>query len=285
MKRVLALVLFAVVSPVQGQDVQLVQARQDVRSPRTETAEQRKDQSTPKSSTEDPFAPTTDSFEGMAVLLLVTAPFTVPPFFLNDNYSSKGVFLSYPYAEKWDGVMQMEPGLEKEGKTPDTWSRLMSLRVAAENGNDFTGLNRVGLVFLADTMTRLGIGGSVNFYEEKRDNLPPDQLTIGDVNVLFRFAQSQHWQWRTGLGFRWMHDHTQTDYGFNFVYGFEWFPHEPLTLGMQFEAGTLGNTGVIRCTSRMGFNWKHAEIYAGYDYLQIGGTELHGPMIGLRLWY
>lgn len=285
MKRILAFLLMMAACPVWGQDGQLVQARQDVRSPRVETAEPKKEQSTPKSSTEDPFAPNTDSFEGMVVLLLVTAPFTVPPFFLNDNYTNKGVFLSYPYAEKWDGIMQMEPELMKDGKTPDTWSRLMSLRVAAENGNDFTGLNRVGLVFLADTMTRFGIGGSVNFYEEKRDNLPPDQLTIGDVNVLFRFAQSQHWQWRTGLGLRWMHDHTQTDYGFNFVYGFEWFPHDPITVGMQLEAGTLGNTGVIRFTSRMGLVWKHAEAYVGYDYLQIGGTELHGPMVGLRLWY
>ncbi|MFO0815909.1 MAG: hypothetical protein U0796_22040 [Gemmatales bacterium] len=212
-------------------------------------------------------------------------PYSWPHYFLGDDFTDKGAFLSYPYAEKWNGVMQREHDRKWEGETPDTWNRLMSYRVSVENGNDFMGLNRVGIQFLADTMLRLGIGGSVNFYEEKRDNLPPDQLTIGDVNVLFRFAQSQHWQWRTGLGFRWMHDHTQTDYGFNFVYGFEWFPHEPLTLGMQFEAGTLGNTGVIRCTSRMGFNWKHAEIYAGYDYLQIGGTELHGPMIGLRLWY
>jgi hypothetical protein len=281
MKRMLAFLLMMAACPVWGQDGQLVQARQDVRSPRTDSS------SSPTSSSSS--SSTLDAEEteliGKLFLIALATPFYVPYSATGDDYSNHAVFLSYPYAEKWDGIMQMEPELMKDGKTPDTWSRLMSLRVAAENGNDFTGLNRVGLVFLADTMTRFGIGGSVNFYEEKRDNLPPDQLTIGDVNVLFRFAQSQHWQWRTGLGLRWMHDHTQTDYGFNFVYGFEWFPHDPITVGMQLEAGTLGNTGVIHFTSRVGLVWKHAEAYVGYDYLQIGGTELHGPMVGLRLWY
>jgi hypothetical protein len=281
MNRMLAIVLCLFTVSLHGQEGSLSQAREDVRSPRTDSAP-RKDSS---KDCNDPTSSDTDSVEAKLIFHTLMLPYYIPHFTLVDDYYDKGAFLSYPYAEKWNGVMQREHDRCWDGETPDTWNRLMSYRVSVENGNDFLGLNRVGIQFLADTMLRLGIGGSVNFYEEKREGLPPDQLIIGDVNVLFRFAQSPRWQWRSGLGLRWMDDHRQTDYGFNFVYGVEWFPLDPITVGMQLEAGTLGNTGVIRFTSRIGLVWKHAEAYVGYDYLQIGGAELAGPMIGLRVWY
>lgn len=161
----------------------------------------------------------------------------------------------------------------------------MSVRASVEDGNNFNGMNRLGIVFLADTATRIGIGGGVHMYEEKREGQSPDKVTIGDVNVLFRFAQSDQTQYRAGLGARFLDDSKQTDWGFNFVYGFDWFPKQPWSIGTQLETGTLGNAWVFRATGRVGLVWKYSEVYAGYDYLRIGSTELQGPMLGLRIWF
>jgi len=38
-------------------------------------------------------------------------------------------------------------------------------------------------------------------------------------------------------------------------------------------------------TGGAGVNWTHAELFAGYDYLNIGGVALQGLFVGLRLWF
>lgn len=274
-----SMIMVCLMTSTSAQEGRLEAVRQDVRSPATES---------PRSSSSSASANSDEDLDGLLAYVgcyVVATPFAVPYYMLGDSYSNKGVFLAYPYAEKWRGIMQMEVGLTKDGVTPDTWSRLMSVRASVEEGNNFNGINRVGITFLADTMLRLGIGGSVQLYEEKQQANSPDQLTIGDVNALFRFAQSDRTQFRAGIGTRFLNDTRRTDWGINFVYGFEFFPHDPWTFGTQLETGTLGNAWVFRSTTRLGVNWKRAEAYLGYDYLRIGSTELQGPMVGLRLWF
>jgi len=97
-----------------------------------------------------------------------------------DNYEPT-TFVAYPYAEGWPGLLQI--GMERnkrEGIVPSTWEHLMSVRVSVEEGNNFNAINRLGVAFLADTMTHIGMGGSVNRYEETRNGHPYDNLTIGD---------------------------------------------------------------------------------------------------------
>ena len=31
--------------------------------------------------------------------------------------------------------------------------------------------------------------------------------------------------------------------------------------------------------------WHGCEIFTGYDFLRIGGTNLQGPMVGVRFWF
>lgn len=202
-----------------------------------------------------------------------------------DNYEPAN-FVAYPYADGWPGLMQI--GMErnkKDGVVPSTWEHLMSIRASLEEGNNFDGINRLGLVFLVDTMTHLGLGGSIHWYEESVAGRQTDQLAIGDFNLYWRHFQSITTQSRFGLGARFLSDKVQTDWGFNMVYALDWFPAQPVTIGMQLEAGTLGNAWVFRATGRMGLAWKYSEIYAGYDNMHIGSQVLQGPMVGLRVWF
>lgn len=282
-------VLLCFSGSVLAQDGRLESVRSEVRTPKADTpsASSTSSGSNPSDHSSS-FLEEDDDLSKLgayAAFYVVTSPFTIPVAMVGDDYRSNAVFNSYPYAERWDGLMQMGRGEMIDGVSPASWDHLLSVRAAAEAGTDFSGVNRLGLSFLVDTMTRFGIGGSVQFFEEDKRALETDRLVIGDINALFRFAQSQRWQYRAGIGMRFMDDRKQTDLGFNFVYGWEWFPKEPYTFSAQLEAGTLGNASVFRATGRMSLVWKHAEAYVGYDYLRIGSTDLQGPMIGLRLWF
>ena len=55
----------------------------------------------------------------------------------------------------------------------------------------------------------------------------PDQLWLGDVNVVYRCAQIPILQMRTGLGMNWLADEFGSDVGFNFTYSGDFFPADP----------------------------------------------------------
>jgi hypothetical protein len=45
---------------------------------------------------------------------------------------------------------------------------------------------------------------------------------------------------RTGLGFNWLDDPIDTNFGFNFTYGADLFPRRPWVLSATIDWGTLG---------------------------------------------
>lgn len=293
MKAVFTIFIGFLTTVALAQEGKLDSVRTEVRNPRSDppsqpSSEPPKDTSKTYSiGSDDPDFNTAMGVLGLyAAATVVATPFALPAGALGDHYQFPSTFVSYPYAEHWNGLMQI--GLERnkiDDVVPSTWEHLMSLRAGVEDGNNFNGLNRLGIAYLADTMTRFGIGGSVNIYEENKPQQTPDRLIIADINLLYRFAQSERTQFHAGIGTRFLSDRAQTDWGVNFVYGFDYFPKEPLSIGAQVETGNLGHAWVFRATGRIGLVWKYSEIYTGYDYLHIGSNVLQGPMVGLRIWF
>lgn len=293
MKRILSVLLLLLFATAGfSQDGLLDSARKEVRTPAPASSSP----SAPKEckggtdldfSSDDLFGEdAVFSALGKLGMQLFIAPVSMPIAVLEDEYIFSSRFVQYPYARGWKGSMQISPLTnELEGKVPATWERMFSFRTSIEAGSNFNGLNRFGGTFLIDSMTRFGIGGSLHYYEEKKDRFSPDQLWLGDVELLYRFAQSEDTQFRVGVGTRFLHDNLKTDWGINFIYGFEVFPKRPWTIGGQLELGTLGEASVIRATGKVGRNWKHGEFYMGYDFLRIGKVRLDGPMLGLRVWF
>ncbi len=228
------------------------------------------------------------SVGGMMLAYSFFAPFYLPAVALGDSYKERLLFAPYPYAGAYRGyqVLPVELAETRYNETTDSLRRkVWAGRVLFENGNDLAGLNRAGIQLKLEHVSRWGLLTNWNFLHEKLGNGRCDDAWVSDTNITFRFAQNEIASMYTGLGFRMLTDRRQTDFGFNFTYGGDWFPVRPLVFSGVLNAGTLGSAGVIHLRGSAGLIWHGVEVYGGYDFLRIGGTNLDGPMVGMRFWF
>lgn len=229
--------------------------------------------------------------EAIGELLLggFIAPFQMPQRLLHDDLEVPACFPAYPYIGRYPGYLwlgNMPNGADDEALANSMKrSRQWSVRLAAEEGNDFRGMNRVGIRAQLDTTSRIGLTSNWNYLREALGGGRHDATWLGDTNVTFRFAQSEWLQFYTGAGFRVMTDAAATHFGTNFVYGFDWFPKKPLVFSTAFDLGNLGSAFVVHARSTAGLTFDHFEAFAGYDFMRIGSVNVQGPMLGLRFWY
>jgi hypothetical protein len=160
-----------------------------------------------------------------------------------------------------------------------------SARLSIEDGNDFDGLNRTNARVLLETSSGFGLLTSWNYFNECLAGGRRDELTIGDFNFILSAGWGSDATLRAGLGFRTLIDHGHTDWGFNFHLGGDYFPARPIVLSIDSDFGTVGDAGVAHGRATIGMLLRRWEIYGGYDALLIGGTTLHGPLVGVRLWF
>jgi hypothetical protein len=118
--------------------------------------------------------------------------------------------------------------------------------------------------------------------------VPPgrfDSLWLGDGNIVFRFAQSELLVMRAGLGVTWLSDPADTNVGFNFTYGGDFFPIRPWIFSGELDLGALGHASVVHFRLIVGVNLGMTEAFLGYDYYDVGHTQIAGLVAGVRLWY
>lgn len=222
---------------------------------------------------------------GWGALFVVAAPFCLPRNFIDDDSLAPGRFSRYPYHEGGLGLMRV--GAEN-CDSPDPLVLIEShdwlVRYRTEYTETFGDLSRTGGQLLWDTSSRWGIDSQFDNLRESRDFLPDDDLWVGDANLVFRYAQSPRVQMRTGFGFNWLKDDTQSDFGFNFTYGGDFFVKKPWVVSTEIDWGLLGNANLFRGRVTTGFTWHRCELYTGYEYLEIGSMELNGLIAGIRIW-
>jgi hypothetical protein len=222
-----------------------------------------------------------DSGLGDLFSLAVLAPFALPHLALHDDFSRDSYFPHFPYEHDQPGYLRFDFA------DPDEHIRLRHWagRVSLENGNDFDGLNRTSGQILLESNLRLGVQARFEYLNERLPCGCTDDFFLGSTELTYRFAQSCNMQMYAGLGFRWMDDHGWNRYGFNSTYGADIFPVKPMVLSLSMDAGTLGHAGVFRARGTVGVLYQGFELFTGYDYLNIGGVDLQGPLVGLRLWF
>jgi hypothetical protein len=209
---------------------------------------------------------------------IVTSPFWGPQVLLGDSLRADSQFLSYPYKRDWDGNMIID-----EGYSPFTKRWIMRLR--GEYAHDFDRLARAGGHVLVDTSFRLGFDTSFDYRQENLPGGGEDELWTGDFNLLYRFAQSEFIQMRAGLGVNWLEDSVGDDFGFNFTYGGDAMPLRPFILSAEIDWGRLGHAALFHGRGTIGVEYRHVELYTGYDYFDVGGTQISGWIAGVRLWF
>jgi len=197
-------------------------------------------------------------------------------------------FVPYPYCANFPGYRVPNANLTREylpeldyGVEPLRWSARLSI----ENGNDFDGLNRANGRFILETSSGFGFLTSWNHFYERLNGGKHDQFVIGDFNAIYSWGWGSACTLRWGLGARVLNDHGRDDWGFNFHLGGDFFPVRPVIVSLDSDFGTLGDAGVAHGRLTIGVIHRGWEIFGGYDAMAIGGTTLHGPLIGLRLWF
>ena len=213
---------------------------------------------------------------GLAAAIVGTAPLWGPARLLDDDFSATATFLEHPYQGGQPGYLclgnQAMPGTTIWGAT-----------AASDYGFD-GDIQRLGTRLAVDTQARFGLDTEWNHLWGELEGRPWDEMQTGDFHFTVRFAQHSHAQFRAGAGFRWLSDELDTNYGFSGTYGIDVQPVRPLVLSLSLEAGTLRHDPFFHGRASAGLVWKHAEVFAGFDYLQIDEVEAAGPMIGLRIW-
>jgi len=265
----------AVAAPVLAQEGRLQQVREAVDHKPDDTSSNDRSDS---SSDSDSSSGDGDSLAGELFIYAFLAPFALPHAILEDDFSLDTFFPRFPYDNG-------QPGYLTAQSNGSGVRRGWAGRVSVENGNDFDGLNRTGAQFLLETTTRFGVQGRFDYFRERLDCGCTDNLSLGSTELTYRFAQHPNMQMSAGLGLNVLDDRFRTHYGFNFTYGADIFPVKPLVVSLSMDAGNVGHAGLFRARGTVGVLYRGLELFTGYDYLNIGGVDLQGPLAGLRLWF
>jgi hypothetical protein len=207
--------------------------------------------------------------------LVVAAPFVGPYKLLADDFSVSRSFAQFPYDNT--------AGYTTTYGLSDT--RLWSAQFSTDYATTFNDLDSIGGHLLINTSTRFGFDGTVSCFQEALPNRHSDNLCLGDGNITFCFAQDEHMLWRTGLGMNWLTDSRQTDLGFNFTYGTDWFPCKPWVVSAAIDLGSLGHSGFFHFRSTVGVIVNRFEVYTGYEYYDFDRVQLNALIGGLRIWF
>lgn len=275
------LILFLQSPSALGQEGTLDTMRQDVREP---PPDRPPEQPAPKEDRhgcdhdrENPWA-CDDWGTGFVMIVggALTSPFWAPHAVLGDSFQSEALFPRFPY--------DASSGYLATNEWP-AHPRHWAARLDAEYVEDFNDLHSIGGHLLVSTTSRFGLDVSAAQFAEKLSGNRWDHLWLGDCNLVFRFAQNKHAEFRAGLGFNWLDDPIQTDFGFNFTYGLDLFPRKPWVVSSVLDWGTLGHEELFRFRTTVGVLLQRFEFYTGYEYTDLGRTRLNGLIGGVRVWF
>jgi hypothetical protein len=210
----------------------------------------------------------------------VSSPYWAPRIWLADDGTSRAIFPHFPYEGAHRGYL-IEHTKKAEDQLPTT--------------KNF-GLQGRGFWAHADDMNRYG--GNLTFMSQSRFGLTANWLTLAesnaervdtmslsDVNVIYRFAQNERSMMRMGIGLRTLYVDEDTYWGVNATYGGDFFVAKPIVVSTTIDLGNVREAFLFRARATGGIVWRHGEIFAGWDYLRIGDVNIHGPSVGLRIWF
>jgi hypothetical protein len=233
---------------------------------------------------------TLDEWVGLGVLGAIgaTSPLWLPWLILEEDRPSTAYFPSYPYSLPNMNYLSMSNySPSNEGLSPfdPEYLKVWGVRGGLEDGYCFNSVNRIGGRASIDTTSRFGLTTNWDHYYELLPNGRSDELVIGDLEATFRFAQSDFMQMHIGLGGRGLFSQTLTRGGFNMIYSADIYPIDPLVISASTEVGNINKAFTLRVRAQAGLQIRNLEAFVGYDWLRVGGADLHGPMAGLRLTF
>lgn len=155
------------------------------------------------------------------------------------------------------------------------------VRFEIDYAGDEADVDRSGFGLLLNATAGLGIDTGARIFRESSDDFR-DHLWLGDFNIVYELFPNEFVRTRAGIGFNWLSDAYGSDAGLNLTLGTELFAG-PIIFTGEVDMGTLGDADLFhgRLTAAIS-NGDHVEFFAGYDFLDIGGTEIRGAVAGIR---
>jgi len=225
--------------------------------------------------------------DSVMAFYVVTAPWWGPHTAIGDRFGRVYAYPGHPYQGSNPGYLRyatspIEPGVTRSGRRE--LGKAAALRVRTEGGPVDDGLTRWGFAARLSTNFRLELETAWSQYAEPMPDGGVDQLWLGDANMILQFAQNEHVQFHSGIGVRGMIDRPDSVWGFNFTYGVDLYPTDPIVISADMDLGHIGAAGVVQLRATIGMMLSFVELYGGYDALWVGDESLGGPVVGLRGW-
>lgn len=201
---------------------------------------------------------------GSVIWGVIIMPLAAPKWLLNDegHYAN---FSDYPFAD--DAGNMVITRYRKRSR------KLMRTRLLTEYGDNFGRQQKISTRVLLDTRSRVGVDASFDYLREQTGGGEHDQMWLGDVNAVLRFAQSEQAEFRAGVGVAWQADSLGSARGVNFTYGGNVYLSKPHMLDFDLDLGSIGEAGLTRF--RTGYSLYLHRLHArlGYEYLRVGSFK------------
>lgn len=207
-----------------------------------------------------------------AVVLL---PFRAPRLMLGDTGFARATFERYPG--------RGGPGFWRVG-TEEEAGRELALRPWFALGTDFDDLERTAFGFELEHASRFGLELEWARWREDLAAGASDELDLGEFSVVYRFAQARSVAFHSGLGLNVLHDEQGSDYGLDWTYGAT-FLASPLTFGLDFDLGTLGDASLTHLGASAGLALERFELFVAHERWEIDSVDLDSTSLGLRGWF
>jgi hypothetical protein len=228
-------------------------------------------------------------YAAVGAAIIATSPFWGPSMLLDDHIANPGYFPHHPYSDDLPGYLRIgfsgydptAPGDNDKPSLVKTWA----VRVSLEDGNNFDDINRLNGRVFVDTTWRVGLWTNWSWLHQTLPRGCTDDSLLSDTNLTYRIAQSERVEIHAGGGFRMLNYSGGTRFGGNFLYSADLFLTDPFVLSGLFEIGWLGSDLVLEGRGTVGVIYHRVELFAGYDFLRIGSSNIQGPLAGIRLWF
>lgn len=221
---------------------------------------------------------TTIAILGVVAGVVFAAPVWVPYTLLDQREEGVDSFSEYPYENGHAGFMT-------DGLGPQASALPFSLRAGLEYGLNFDNVHTAGGKLAVDFPSyRLTFDSGWTSYFERDGSGGTDDFTVGDVNMVVRFVESERSVWRAGIGVNWLAD-SGGEAGFNFTYGIDYFPFRPVVWSSELDWGTLAGDTLLRLRSTFGLQIRDFELYTGVEYLDIREEHFTTMLFGIRYWW
>ncbi|MCP4945814.1 MAG: hypothetical protein GY924_28025 [Planctomycetaceae bacterium] len=212
----------------------------------------------------EPRKPEKRGLVGSVIWTVLFMPIAAPGWLLNDegHYAN---FSDYPFAD--DAGNMVITRYRKRNR------KLMRARLLTEYGDNFGRQQKISTRVLLDTRSRVGVDASFDYLREQTGGGEHDQMWLGDVNAVYRFAQSEQAEFRAGVGVAWQADSLGSARGVNFTYGGNVYLSKPHMLDFDLDLGSIGEAGLTRF--RTGYSLYLHRLHArlGYEYLRVGSFD------------